>query len=67
MLPSPGPQCCNQDTINQSKQVSDPLGGLQKETASHQQKLCMFELDLAINKSYLTRDTQNNTSYKQNQ
>jgi hypothetical protein len=62
MLPSPGtqfmsnssysgPQCCNQDMINQSKQISDPLGGLQKETASHQQKLCMFELDLPINKS----------------
>jgi hypothetical protein len=62
MFPSPGPQfisksshsgpqCCNQDIINQSKQISDPLGGLQKEAASHQQKLCMFELDLAINKS----------------
>jgi hypothetical protein len=60
MFPSPepqfnssysGPQCCNQDIINQSKQISDPLGALQKEAASLQQKLCRFELDLAINKS----------------
>jgi hypothetical protein len=36
-----GPQYCNQDMINYSQQSSDPLRGLEKETASHQQKLCM--------------------------
>jgi hypothetical protein len=44
MLPDPGPQFMSNssysgpqlDMINHSKQIFDPLGGLQKETASHQ-------------------------------